>query len=375
MEGVERLAMAKFLHTADLHLSRPFGFLPPVLAEERRRDQRIAVSRIAELAIEKNVDIVLVAGDLFDNANPDPTDLEVVTKELGRLIESGKKVFAIPGNHDPATSATYWKNIASCGVHVFLDTEWQIEELADLGVRVCGAAFHKSRSNRRAFEGLALPDGLPCLLLAHASYESYEGQMDNYHPFSSTELESTGASYAALGHYHRFNQLDCKMPAYYAGTPEGISFDSPETGDRFAIIGEIGDDGAITVEQAKINRRVMKSAEIDCTSFESQSSILDAVRPVCEPNALVEVRLIGNPIAEVCTALEEIADRFKESCLYMSIDLTDLSAQTDAQVDDRTIRGRFYKYMLAQIEEASDAEKKRLLRRALELGIAAFKEG
>lgn len=369
------MAIVRFLHTADLHLSRPFGFLPPQLAEERRRDQRIAVTKIAEVAIEKNVDIVLIAGDLFDNADPDPTDLEVVTTELHRLVESGKRVFAIPGNHDPATSATCWKSITACGAHVFLDTEWQTEELANLGVRVCGAAFHKGRSERRAFDGFALPDGAPCLLMAHASYELYEGQMEKYHPFSAAELESTGASYAALGHYHRYSQLAGAITACYVGTPEGISFDSPETGDRFAVIGDVGDDGTVAIEPVKINRRVMKSAEIDCTSFESQTSVFDAVRLLCEPNALMDVRLTGSPNAEVAGVLDDIADRFKESCLYMNMDLTGLSTQADIPTDDRTIRGRFCKYMLSQIDETTDPEKKRLLRRALDLGIAAFTEG
>ena len=370
------MAGARFLHTADLHLSRPFGFLPPQLAEERRRDQRIAVSKIADLALERDVDIVLIAGDLFDNPDPDPTDLEVVTREFARLTDADKRVFAIPGNHDHASSpSSFWRQMSSYGVHVFLDPEWDTVALNDLGIAVSGAAFHRTKSERRAFEGLEITGGMPSLVLAHGSYESFEGQMEKYHPFSADEVSATGAAYIALGHYHRLNPISASgTTACYAGTPEGISFDSPETDDRFVVIGEIGDDGKAEIEPVKINRRTMKSAEIDCTSFDSQTSLFDALRGLCEPNALVEAKLCGSPNSEVAAVLDGLADRFRESCLYMSVDPSGLSLPMDLPAADRTIRGRFCKYLLTQIDEAAEPERKRLLRRALDLGLAAFTE-
>lgn len=370
------MVVARFLHTADLHLSRPFGFLPPQLAEERRRDQRIAVTKIADLALERDVDLVLVAGDLFDNPDPDPTDLEVVTREFARLTDADKRVFAIPGNHDHASSpSSFWRQMPSYGVHVFLGPEWDTVVLNDLGVSVSGAAFHRTKSERRAFEGLEITDDMPSLVLAHGSYELFEGQMEKYHPFSADEVAATGAAYVALGHYHRMNTIAADgTTACYPGTPEGLSFDSPEIGDRFVVIGEIGDDGRAQTETVKINRRVMRSADVDCTSFDSQTSLFDALRKMCETNAIVEVKLCGSPDSEVAAALDGLADRFRESCLYMSVDLSGLSLPMDLPADDRTIRGRFCKYLLKQIDEAADPERKRLLRRALDLGLAAFAE-
>lgn len=369
------MAGARFLHTADLHLSRPFGFLPPKLAEERRRDQRVAVTKIADLVLERDVDMLLIAGDLFDTPDPDPTDLEAVTKELSRITGAGKKVFAIPGNHDYASVNSFWRQMPSYGVHVFLDPDWDTVILNDLGISVSGAAFHRAKSERRAFEGLETPGDMPAVVLAHGSYELFEGQLDRYHPFSTTELSATHAAYIALGHYHRFNPISADgTTACYPGTPEGIAFDSPETDDRFVVIGEIGDDGRTEIEPIKINRRTMKTATIDCTSFDSSTSLFDAVRRFCEPGALVEVKLTGTPNSEVAAELDNLADRFRESCLYMSADLSRLSLPMDLPADDRTIRGRFCKYLLGQIEDAADPERKRILRRALDLGIAAFSE-
>ena len=365
---------AKFLHTADLHLSRPFGFLPPQLAEERRRDQRRVLIRIADLAIEREVDLILIAGDLFDSPDPDPTDLEAVTRELTRLGESGKRIFAIPGNHDYVSQSSFWSawggNIP--GLHVFLDPDWQSIVLEDLGISVHGSAFHMMKSERRAFEGLELTG--TSIVLAHASYEAFEGQIERYHPFSAAEIPQ--AAYVALGHYHRFSsvgdpQSEIRNPkspmACYPGTPEGISFDAPETEDRFVVVGGVGGG----FEQVRVNARIMRSGEIDCTSFDSQASLLDAVRKLCEPNALIQVKLTGSPCSEVAGVLDGLADRFKESCVYLSTDLAGLSLPTDLPASDRTIRGRFCKYMLEQIQDA-EPERQKLLRRALGIGLAEF---
>jgi exonuclease SbcD len=354
---------AKFLHTADLHLSRPFGFLPPQLAEERRRDQRKVLTRIADLAIEREVDLVLIAGDLFDSADPDPTDLEAVIRELTRLGESGRRIFAIPGNHDYVSQGSFWQRMTIPGLHVFLEPEWQSIVLDDLGITIHGVAFHKMQSERRAFEGLELAD-TPSVVMAHASYEAFEGQIERYHPFSAAEIPQ--AAYIALGHYHRFNPIGSGC---YPGTPEGISFDAPETEDRFVVVGEVGGGQ----EQVKVNARIMRSSEIDCTSFDSQASLLDAVRKLCEPNALIQVKFTGCANSEVAKALDGLADRFKESCLYLSPDLTGLSLPTDLAEGDLTIRGRFCRYMLQQIE-AAEPERQKLLRRALEIGLGEFSE-
>jgi DNA repair exonuclease SbcCD nuclease subunit len=349
--------------------------LPPELAEERRHDQRKTLAKVADLAIERGVDFVLVAGDLFDSPDPDPSDLEAVTASFARLLEAGKRIFAIPGNHDPISPRNFWSDLERQGVHVFTKTEWDTVVLEDMGICVVGAAFDKARSDRRAFEGLCLEHEMPAIVLVHASTEMFAGQVENYHPFSQSELAQTRAAYVALGHYHSFKLLDAgETIACYPGTPEGISFDPAETGDRFVVLGKVDDDGRVEVEPFKVNTRVMQSIELDCTSFESEASLLDAVRQFCGSNVLIELRLVGNPRPELSLAIESLPDRFKEACLHLRVNTEGLSLLRELPTEDRTIKGRFCRYMLEQIQGTEDVERRRLLQRALELGLAAFKE-
>lgn len=366
------MARVKFLHLADSHLSRPFGFLPPALAEERRRDQRRTLARTADLALERDVDLLLIAGDLFDRPDPDPTDVEAVIEHFSRVTSAGKRVFAIPGNHDYCTTNSFWRRFDMPNLRLFLEPECRYETLDDLGIAVAGAAFDRTQSGRRAFDGLELPKELPCILLLHASLESFEGQLERYHPFGLSELEQCGAAYLALGHYHRLNTMTAGgVTACYPGSFEGISFDGPETEDRHVVIGEIGENGEVSLDPIKMNLRSMRGAEIDCTSFETPAALDDAVRRLCDPAALVQVRLTGTPAQELTASIDELQARFRESCLYIDVDTSGLSNPQGIHLD-HSIRGRFCRHLLDQIEGTSDTERQRLLRRALDLGLSAF---
>src|SRR5699024_11348764 len=59
-----------FLHAADLHLDSPFTGLaqvPELLFNDIRKSTFVALDNLIQAAIDKNVDFVLITGDLFDN--------------------------------------------------------------------------------------------------------------------------------------------------------------------------------------------------------------------------------------------------------------------------------------------------------------------
>ncbi|AZI32908.1 metallophosphoesterase family protein [Kaistella carnis] len=85
----------KILHTADWHLGKRLDRF------SRLEEQILVMNEIVQIADEENVDLVLVAGDLFDNFNPSVEAIELFYKTLKRLSQNGKRpVIAISGNHD-----------------------------------------------------------------------------------------------------------------------------------------------------------------------------------------------------------------------------------------------------------------------------------
>ncbi len=85
----------KILHTADWHLGKKLDHF------SRIEEQRLVLNEICEIADEQAVDIVIVAGDLFDTFNPPVEAIDLFYKTLKRLTHNGKRpVIAIAGNHD-----------------------------------------------------------------------------------------------------------------------------------------------------------------------------------------------------------------------------------------------------------------------------------
>lgn len=85
----------KILHTADWHLGKRLDRF------SRLEEQVLVMNEIVEIADREKVDLVLIAGDLFDNFNPSVEATELFYKTLKRLSLNGKRpVIAISGNHD-----------------------------------------------------------------------------------------------------------------------------------------------------------------------------------------------------------------------------------------------------------------------------------
>jgi len=85
----------KILHTADWHLGKRLDRF------SRLQEQREVLDELIQIANKEVVDVVLIAGDLFDAFNPSSEAVELLYQSLKRLTNGGKRlVVAIAGNHD-----------------------------------------------------------------------------------------------------------------------------------------------------------------------------------------------------------------------------------------------------------------------------------
>lgn len=85
----------KILHTADWHLGKKLDGI------SRMQEQIEVLDEIVTIANNEAVDLVIIAGDLFDNFTPNTEAIELFYKTLKKLSANGKlPVVAISGNHD-----------------------------------------------------------------------------------------------------------------------------------------------------------------------------------------------------------------------------------------------------------------------------------
>src|SRR5690606_976763 len=87
--------MLKILHTADWHLGKRLQEF------SRLEEQNEVLNEIIKIADREAVDLVLLAGDIFDAFNPSHEAVELLYKTLRKLSNNGKRpIIAISGNHD-----------------------------------------------------------------------------------------------------------------------------------------------------------------------------------------------------------------------------------------------------------------------------------
>ncbi|NJO43629.1 MAG: DNA repair exonuclease [Cyanobacteria bacterium CRU_2_1] len=217
--------MARFLHLADIHL----GF-DRYDNKVRTQDFFYAFEDVLEkYAIGEQVDFVLIAGDLFEHRNIQPSTLNQAQICLEMLREAGIPVLAIEGNHDncPYGTKTSWlRYLADWNLVILLEPgdasggepfyqPWNPETgrggYIDLncGVRVFGSLWYGASAPRAieqisaAIQELPPSSGQTILLFHHG----LEGQIARYQGAlryaDLLPLKQVGVDYLALGHIHK----------------------------------------------------------------------------------------------------------------------------------------------------------------------------
>jgi len=194
----------RFLHAADLHVDSPLRGLDdydgaPV--QRLRGATRQALIALVELAIERGVALVVLAGDIYDGNWADFRTGLFFREQMQRLRRAGILVFIVKGNHDAESQITRQLPDVD-GVHVFSAHRSETVDLDTLGIAVHGRSF----PNRAVPEDLVptYPPPVPGRFnigVLHTSLTGREGH-DPYAPTTVEALVDKGYDYFALGHVH-----------------------------------------------------------------------------------------------------------------------------------------------------------------------------
>jgi DNA repair protein SbcD/Mre11 len=247
----------KILHTSDWHVGK-------VLKGRDRYDEHEAVLRsIIHASRAEDVDLVLIAGDLFESSAPSPKAQGLVMRALLALREDQRQVVAISGNHDSASllDNVYRPALGELGLHILgtpkapdsggtLRLRTRGGELATVAampflsqryaVRAAELLLHEAAEHaldyaRRVASMITLlteqfsPDSVN-IVMAHATLLGGRrggGERDVQTTFEyevPASIFPSSAHYAALGHLHRQQEIPAPCPAFYSGSPLAIDF-------------------------------------------------------------------------------------------------------------------------------------------------------
>jgi len=203
----------RFLHAADLHIDSPLRGLDryhgaPV--ERLRTATRGALERLVDRALAEPVDLVLLAGDIYDRDWQDFHTGLFFREQIVRLDRAGIRVLIIQGNHD-AQGVISRQLVLPPNVTVFSSRSAQTVHIDELGVAIHGRSFPE----RVVDEDLvpAYPEPVPGLFnigMLHTSLTGRPGH-DTYAPTTLATLLAKGYDYWALGHVHA-RELVAEVP-------------------------------------------------------------------------------------------------------------------------------------------------------------------
>ena len=307
----------KILHTSDWHIGKR------LLGRQRLQEQSQALDELADICEQEQIELVLIAGDIFDTYTPCAEAEELFFSKIKKIAGETRAVLLISGNHDDGIRLSAVSPLSEeQGVYIVGNARTPVGA-TNRPVKPCqsgkGYVVFENAKGERVFiatlpypnearfkeekselayperirawidEGLnANEQNLPSVLLAHIFVAG--GKVSD----SEREIDLGGAravpleylpqvDYIALGHLHKKQRMG-KAHCYYSGSLLQYSFD--ETADKGVKVFELSSDGVQNLRDIPLQSG-KKLVRLETDGVESASELLKQY-----PDCLVELKLV-----------------------------------------------------------------------------------
>jgi len=307
----------RFLHTADLHLGKPFGNFDEDTRGALKAARLNALRRIGEVASERGAECILIAGDTFDAEAP-PSRL--VKRAMDSMAAFPNIVWIwMPGNHDSLAAVDLWERIElDKPDNVVLATSNEVIEFGD-EVAVLPSPPTVRTPGYDLTEWMTTQDtgNRIRIGLAHGGVTDFGSEDGGLSTIPPDRAERSRLEYLALGDWHR--QMPIGRNTWYAGAPEADTFKGEGVGG--ALLVDIAGPGeAPMVEQVPIGQFSWCRIEAEFFAGNDPVSVLENVLPNADrENTLLRFSGTGR------LGLSELAD-LKAACGKVSDDFHFFSA-------------------------------------------------
>lgn len=266
----------KLMHLGDLHLGKSLGDF------DLNEDQKYILDQILGIIDEREVDGILIAGDVYDRAVPSESATNLLDYFLKCLADKKVKTFMISGNHDSDDRLNYGSSLFAAN-HIYISAQFMgnlyrqtvIDEHGEADIYLL--PFVKASQVRHFYpeEKIESYDDAVRTILAHAQIDPGKRNILVAHQFvagkgADPELggsESAGTQsvglvekigydcfdgfdYVALGHIHSPQSVGRKE-VRYSGSP--LKYSLSEVGnDKSVPVITLGEKGDVDIELVKL---------------------------------------------------------------------------------------------------------------------------
>ena len=414
--------MLRLLHTADVHLGARHEDLGEAASALRQR-QHAAFRATVDLALAERVDIVLIAGDLFDTNSASRRTVERVVAELARLAAARIRIVMIPGGHDAYTRSSVYRaydlpGLVGGGMVTLLTPDQPWAHLETLDALVVGPADLSRPSTADApgpfadLTGARVPattwrigllhaplggggvrdagagtGGAPATTTGRAAPgdarlgESRQPAPDamtaGVAELAESAIAGSGLDFVALGHDHAAATGKVGGVTWaVAGSPEQVTADHHEPGTvNLVTLDERAGSKTVRVETRVVGSSWHRMLEVDAGQLASQAALVERLRAAADPELVLDVRIVGERPDELVLEPAAIEEALQGAYLCVRIDDRSRPPLTaGALPPPETIAGAFVRNVEARIAEleaedgdAADAEASEL-REVLRVG-------
>ncbi|MEK3746707.1 DNA repair exonuclease [Paenibacillus sp. FSL E2-8871] len=297
----------RFLHAADLHLDSRFAGLAhisPAIRSYLRESTFAALGRLVRVAIQENVDFIVISGDVYDVSDASLQGQLRFQEALKELGQQGIHVFLIHGNHDPLDGLRLTTEMPS-HVTVFggekpdLATAYRRKDGQEVAI-VSGISYPTAKVTDNTAVTFSRKPGSRLFHIAML-HGNVDGDLlhETYSPCSRRDLIERGFDYWALGHIHKRSVLHEKPAIIYPGNIQGRSI--KETGPKGCYVVDVDEAGSATPHFHELDyvRWQVRDLSIEGLSNEAEwiqrvEQVIDDIREeLPELMSVVRFRLIG----------------------------------------------------------------------------------
>ena len=358
--------MLRIIHTADVHLGARHDDLGEQASAQRER-QFAAFAATVDLAIAEKVDLVLIAGDLFDSNVQPRRSVERVAAQLERLATGRIRTVIVPGTHDVYDRSSIYrvydiKALAGSTPDddwvTVLTPELPRIHLPSCDVVVHGPVFATKRAPHSPLRDLDVA--------AHRSTATWQvgivhgsiaipGKTDRDDVVITTEeVGASGLDYLALGHWHSARQAKNGATTYaYAGAPEPVALNQDRAGKALHVqLEQTAAGKTVTVTDRQVGKTRFERLELDVAGITTQPALIDSLGRKGDPDLVLDARIVGVRPDELDLHPDEIETALAPR--FLKVRLRDLStpALTEGALPSPdTVSGAFIRDLEARIAE------------------------
>ena len=354
----------KIFQTADVHLGMKFaGYLSVQgkLIEARFK----ALKRCIDIANDRDCELFVVGGDLFDRVSVAKGDIQRAADILGDF--QGRLVTILPGNHDFITQRpdglwAIFKGFADNNVLVLESSKTYPLKPYDLDATLYAAPCHSKHSAENSIgwirdierdEEVQFHIGI-----AHGSLEGLSPDFNrDYYPMIESELLSCGLDLWLMGHTHvPYPAIPGpKSKVFYPGTPEPDGFDCDHEGKGLLI--EISEDKEIKATFVSTGTYRFFHEEAEISSWKDAEQILARYSDPKHGDTLLKLKMKGRLPEEGYKKLSLISDDLEKKLAFFQFDPTEVTIKITTDVIDREFTEQSFPYRLLKgLAEAQDFE-------------------